>query len=533
MAWAAILLMTMVAAVPVRAQIEPEPVAAVEGPMFTSEDLDSLVAPIALYPDSLLSLVLAAATEPLQIVHAYRYLQSRKTDASLKPSPNWHTAIIGLLNYPAILKMMNDDLEWTEQLGLAFIHQEGDLMDAVQHFRARVYAAGHLRSDENTLVVREREIIKIAPVRTEVIYVPVYDPYLVILPRYVRRPPLIIYHPYPAYYSPGAAFFSGLFIGFAIHYGFDWHLHRYHVHGWHEYWGYRHIDIHIQRDIDIGRIKIRRHRIVVNRDRRDIRRDRRKAAALSDHRRVREGRPTRRQEGLEGPERVRPPRPGAGPAPVQRTKRRTAREADILKRVAPRKPRPPVTEPRRVAPRQPGVPAPEQPRATPRKPRPPAAERRRVAPQPLHDYRRGTETIRQRQRGVTSRERARPPRQRPSYQRQRPPTVARPPTQRLRPPPVARPPTRREQPPPSARPPARRIQPPPSAKPPSRRDRPRSSPGRRSGTRAFPGFRDGAKAGQMSTRGSESRGRSARTRRQTNGRSSDNEKPRRRSLEGQ
>ena len=500
LAWVAMLLMTMVAAAPSWAEFEPEPVAAVEGPMFTSEDLDSLMARVALYPDPLLSLVLAAATEPLQVVHAHRYLQSRKSDPSLKPSPNWHTAIIGLLNYPEVLKMMSDDLEWTEQLGLAFIHQEEDLMDAVQQFRARVYAAGHLRSDENTLVVREGEIIKIVPVQTEVIYVPVYDPYFVVLPRFVRRAPLIIYYPYPAYYSSNAVFFTGRFIGFAIHYGFDWRYHNYHVHGWHEHWGHRDIDIHIQRDIDIGRIKIKRHKIVVNRDRRDIRRDRRKAATLSDHRRVREGRPTRRQEGLEDWERVRPPRGGASPAPVQHAKRRTVREADILKRVAPREPRPPETERRRVAPRE---------------LKRPETERRRLAPQPLHDYRRGTQTTRERQHGATSRERARPPRQKPSYQRQRPPSAA-------------RPPTRRDIPPPSTRPTARRDSPPPSARPPSRPARLRSSPDRRSEIRAFTGFRHGAKAGQMGTPGSETRGHSSSTRRQANGRSSENKNLRRR-----
>lgn len=332
-------------------------------------------------------------------------------------------------------------------------------MDAVQHFRARVYAAGNLKSDDNTLIVREREVIKIVLVDPGVIYVPIYDPHVVVVRRYARLP-LIIYHPYPAYHSPDAAFFTGLFIGFAIIYGFDWHQHHYHVHGWHEHWGHRDIDVHIHRDIDVDRIKVRRHRIIVKRDRRDVRRERRKAATLSDHRRVREGRPTRRQEGLEGPERVRRPSGGAGPAPANRVKERTAREADILKRITPRKPKQPETI------------------------------RRHATPQTLHDYRRGTQVRRERQRGAMSRKRILPSRQRPSYERGR----SRPSIER----------------------PSRRDRSRPSIKHPSRSERHRSSirrlPDTDKKSRAFSGFDDGKKAGRMSTRGSESRRRSSRGR---------------------
>lgn len=459
MAWAAVLLMAMIVAGPLRAKAESEPFAAIEGPMFTSEDLDSLVAPVALYPDQLLSLVLTAATEPLQVVQADRYLEARKSDPSLQPNQSWHTAAIGLLNYPEILRMMSDDLEWTEQLGLAFIYQEEDLMDAVQHFRARVYAAGNLKSDDNTLIVREREVIEIVHVDPEVIYVPVYDPHVVVVPRYAPAP-LIVYHPYPTYYWPGAAYYSGLFVGFAIIYGFDWHHHHYHVHGWHEHWGHRDIDEYIHRDFDVRRARDRRHRIIVRRDRRDIRRDRSRVSTLSDHRRLREGRPTRRQEGLEIPERVRAPSGGAGPAPAKRVKKRTAREADILKGIPPRKPKQPETV------------------------------RRHATPQTLHDYRRGTQVRREGQRGAKSRKGALPSRQRPSYG----PDRSRP----------------------SIKQPSRSDRFRPSIKQPSRRDRHRSSihrlPG--SGTRspAFNGFEEGKKAGRTSRRGSESRRRSSRVR---------------------
>lgn len=450
------------------AQVEPEPVAAVEDPMFTSEDLDSLVAPIALFPDPLLSLVLAAATEPLQVVHAYRYLEARKTDAGLKPNPDWHTAIIGLLNYPEILKMMNDDLEWTEQLGLAFIYQEEDLMDAVQQFRARVYDAGHLQSDEHIRVVHEGEIIEIYPVGDEVIYVPVYDPQLIIIWGYARWPALITYHRYPAYYWSGAAFFSGLYIGFAIRYGFDWRRHHYRVRGWHNHW--RDIGIDSRHGIDFGGTPFKRQTVIVNRDRRNVTRDRRQAAVLSDRRRIRERRPSRRQEGLEFRERVRRPPGGAGPAPIRRTSPRTAREFDLLRRVAPTQ-----------------------------RTRPEETRRPRAAPEPLHDYGRGTWTARERERGATSRERATRPTRQPSYQRER----GRP---------TARPSTRPDRPRSSFTSPTRRDRPSVSARPPSTRRAPRSSAVRKSPTGAFRGYQDGAEARQMGTRGSKSRSRSSRTR---------------------
>jgi hypothetical protein len=459
MAWAAILLMTMTVAGPLRAEVESEPFAAIEAPMFTSEDLDSLVAPVALYPDDLLSLVLIAATEPLQIVQADRYFEARKTDPSLQSDPTWHTAIIGLLNYPEVLKMMSNDLDWTEQLGLAFIYQEEDLMDAVQDFRARVYAAENLRSDENTVIVHEREIIRIVPAEPDIIYVPVYDPHVVVVRRYAPAP-LIVYHPYPAYYLTNAPFFTGLFIGFPVIYGFDWHHHHYHVHGWHEHWGHRHIDEYIHHRYDVGPTKDRRHRIIVRRDRRDVRRDRSRVKKLSDHRRIREGRPTRRHEGLEIPEHERRPSGGAGPAPAKRMKERTARESDILRGVAPRKPRQPETT------------------------------RRRATPEILHDYRRGTQVKRERQRGQITRKGVRPSKQRPSYQRDR--------RQQL----IERP--------------ALRDRSRPSIKYPSRSDRHRSSvrrlPERGTRSPAFNSFDDGKKAGRTGKRGGESRRRSSRHR---------------------
>jgi hypothetical protein len=108
--------------------------------MFTVEDLNSLVAPIALFPDELLGLVLTASTEPLQIVQAQRFLDRREKKPDLKANESWHTSVIGLLNYPELIKLMGDDLEWTEQLGLAFVYQH---RNPSCHASCRSFMIGH------------------------------------------------------------------------------------------------------------------------------------------------------------------------------------------------------------------------------------------------------------------------------------------------------------------------------------------------------------------------------------------------------
>ncbi|MEE4378085.1 MAG: DUF3300 domain-containing protein [Candidatus Competibacteraceae bacterium] len=202
-----------------------------ESAALTQEQLVDLVAPIALYPDDLLAIVLPASTFPLEIVQAARFLEKRKADSDLKPSESWDTSVLGLLNYPDVVNLMNNDLDWTEKLGTAVFDQQNDVMEAIQTFRSQAYEAGNLADNEQQVVTQEqvevdggtqREVIIIRSANPEVIYVPRYDPTVVIVSGYAGPPPIYYSNPYPYYYSPAATFFTGMFVGAAIGYGFNW-----------------------------------------------------------------------------------------------------------------------------------------------------------------------------------------------------------------------------------------------------------------------------------------------------------------------
>jgi hypothetical protein len=117
-------------------------------PLLTAVELETLVGPVALYPDDLLAIVLPASTYPLEIVQAARFLEQLEIDSTLEPNEDWDDSIIALLNYPEVVQMMNDDIDWTWQLGEAVIAQQNDLVASVEVFRDRAYAAGNLKTDE-------------------------------------------------------------------------------------------------------------------------------------------------------------------------------------------------------------------------------------------------------------------------------------------------------------------------------------------------------------------------------------------------
>ncbi|QGZ57739.1 DUF3300 domain-containing protein [Paraburkholderia acidiphila] len=200
---------------------------------FKPEEIDALVAPIALYPDSLLAQVLMASTYPLEIVHAARWVKANpnvKGDAAVKAVQNepWDTSVKSLVAFPQILEPMNDKIDWTQKLGDAFLAQQKDVFDAVQRLRARARESGNLKSNEQQNVMVEQApagggqtIVKIEPANPQVIYVPAYDPAVVYggwgYPAY----PPYYWPPYPAYYPgyyPGAglAFGVGLIAAGAI-----------------------------------------------------------------------------------------------------------------------------------------------------------------------------------------------------------------------------------------------------------------------------------------------------------------------------
>ncbi len=164
-----------------------EPAAAANDKVLTKDELNALVGKIALYPDDLVAIVLPASTYPLQVVEAARFLEERKKDASLKPSDKWDDSVVALLNYPEVVKLMNDDLDWTWKLGDAVINQRGEVLDAIQGFRGQAAAAGNLHTDEHQVVQNDDQgEVSIKPADPQVVYVPYYDPQQVVVSS--RRP---------------------------------------------------------------------------------------------------------------------------------------------------------------------------------------------------------------------------------------------------------------------------------------------------------------------------------------------------------
>ena len=132
-----------------------------EIPTLSSGELEELVGPIALYPDDLLAVVLPASTFPLQVVEAARFLEALEDDPSLKPDEDWDDSIVALLNYPEIVALLNEDLDWTWRLGEAVVAQQSEVIAAVELFRDRAYAAGNLKSDDYQTVGHEGGAIQI------------------------------------------------------------------------------------------------------------------------------------------------------------------------------------------------------------------------------------------------------------------------------------------------------------------------------------------------------------------------------------
>jgi hypothetical protein len=215
----------------------------------SGEELAKLVGPIALYPDDLVGIILPAATNPLQLVQADRYLDKRKADPKLPVDEKWDDAVKSLLNYPDVVKTMSADLDWTSALGEAVVADSGAVLDAIQAFRRKAQAAGNLKSDAKQVVVVEKEIVTIAPADPQVIYVPQYNPATVV----VYGAPAWGYYPtaYPSYYypyPPGAALAAGVVWGAAI--GAAWNGGRYATH----YGGDANININRNTNINTGDI---------------------------------------------------------------------------------------------------------------------------------------------------------------------------------------------------------------------------------------------------------------------------------------
>jgi hypothetical protein len=188
------------------------PEAAAPEPL-SEEELGILVARIALYPDELVAVIASASLYPLQIVQADRYLNDLKTKKDLKPKADWDGSVVSLLNYPEIVKMMAEDLDWTQAMGEAITNQQGDLLAAIQQLRTKAVAVGVIKTDEKIKVVKEKSNIVIQSASPEVIYVPQYEPAMLYEPDYAYIPISYYPDPYPYYYSPAAPFFAGFVTG--------------------------------------------------------------------------------------------------------------------------------------------------------------------------------------------------------------------------------------------------------------------------------------------------------------------------------
>ena len=207
-------------------------------PPATQQQIDQLVAPIALYPDALVGQILMASTYPLEVVEAARWrqdpanaqLQGDQLAAALQQQP-WDPSVKSIVAFPQVLTMMNGNLQWTEQLGDAFLGQQAAVSTSIQNLRQRAQAAGNLQSTPQQTVESQQGSIVIQPANPEVVYVPVYNPTVV-----YGAWPWVGYPPYYFPPPPGFLFASVGIIGFGIGIGiadvlwgwdsWDWHHHR-------------------------------------------------------------------------------------------------------------------------------------------------------------------------------------------------------------------------------------------------------------------------------------------------------------------
>jgi hypothetical protein len=199
---------------------------------FSSEELEQMVAPIALYPDALVAQVLMASTYPLEVVAAARWVKAnpKVTGTALEDAmqkQTWDASVKSLCAFPQVIEMMNAQLEWTQKLGDAFLDQQKEVMAAIQTLRTKADAAGNLQSTKEQVVTKETvnntTIVKIEPADPQVVYVPTYNPTVVYGAwPYPAYPP---YSYYPPAYTPGAALFTfgvGMAVGAALWGDCDW-----------------------------------------------------------------------------------------------------------------------------------------------------------------------------------------------------------------------------------------------------------------------------------------------------------------------
>jgi hypothetical protein len=213
---------------------------------FKQEELDQLVAPIALHPDSLISQILMASTYPLEVVQAERWakqnakLKGDQLTAALEKQ-DWDPSVKSLINFPQVLTMMSEKLDWTQKLGDAFLEDQKRVLDAIQGLRAKAQASGNLNTTKEQTVIVEEKIIKIEAANPQVVYVPTYNPTVV-----YGAWPYPTYPPY-SYYPPGYVASSMMWFGAGVAMSAAW------GYAWGNCnWGGGDVDVDVNRNTNIN-----------------------------------------------------------------------------------------------------------------------------------------------------------------------------------------------------------------------------------------------------------------------------------------
>jgi Protein of unknown function (DUF3300) len=219
-----------------QAPIQPATAVAPDQQLLTAEQLDQLVAPVALYPDALLAEILMASTYPLEVVQADRWARENKKlkGDALKVAADkqsWDNSLKSLVATPSVLSMMSDKLDWTQKLGDAVLAQQADVMDAIQRLRAKAQAQNTLKTTNEQIVTvkqeQNKQVIVIQPAKPDTIYVPYYNPAVV----YGAWP----YPSYPPYYFPPPGYIAGAAIATGLAFGAGYAVGRWASGG--SYWG--------------------------------------------------------------------------------------------------------------------------------------------------------------------------------------------------------------------------------------------------------------------------------------------------------
>ncbi|MEO3864766.1 DUF3300 domain-containing protein [Rheinheimera fenheensis] len=211
--------------------------------LWSQAELDQMLAPVALYPDTVLTHVLIAATYPLEVVQASRWVKdnprlSGEEAVRAVEDKSWDPSVKALVAFPQLLERLSDDLDWTQQLGEAFLADETAVLASIQTLRQKAYSKGTLRDNKHIVVEREREVIVIEPARREVVYVPVYDTRVVYGDWWWPHHPPVYWHTAGVYYR-NSPFYWGVSVNVRpwFYFGiFDWrhrhvvvHHHYYHT----------------------------------------------------------------------------------------------------------------------------------------------------------------------------------------------------------------------------------------------------------------------------------------------------------------